>query len=391
MYVFVVLMYAGALGTFKALAFYIPASLWLIRLMLKREAGFRWKDPLFICILLLTASAIVSSLLNVNQVSSLMVVKKSYVKVVLLYCVIVTAFSDTTRLKRLALVMAYTAVVYIIVAFYETGRDLIKEGRIDYLAIRYFATIIVYFFPFVLLKYIEGQGRQRMLWIIPTVASMMALVIISVRASWLGIIGIIAIWIYFLRGAFFKRVNIITTSVAALCLVVAALVLFPSQYRLIKGHTVETIQMSQRFTQWRVFLSMSRQRLLYGHGLSDSDATEHYRQSFNSLYGRYPTKDERTTAHNQFLTILYQHGIVGLVIYITTIGTVLTSLYRRVIAEGISGDSYVGIAIFSAIMGEYVLRTLFEDRNIIPLGFLIGMTGAFTSEKKEGFALPLTG
>ncbi|MBF0316829.1 MAG: O-antigen ligase family protein [Nitrospirae bacterium] len=378
-YVFVLLMYAGKFGTFKALAFYVPASVWFIRLVIKKEAGFRWNDSLFICLLLLTLSAIVSSLLNVNQTSSLVVVKKSYLKIILLYCVIVAAFSDTARLKRLAFVMACTAVVYVIVAFYELAGYLIKEGRIDYLDIRYFATIILYFFPFVLLQYIESHGHKRMPWIVTTIASVIALIIISVRASWLAIVGVFIIWIYFLRGDFFKRINLITTSVTVLCLVTAVFLIFPSQYSLIKGHMQETVQMSHRFAQWQVFAAMSGQRLLYGHGLNQDDATEHYRQTFNHLYGRYPTKDERTTAHNQLLTILYQHGIVGLVIYIFTIGMVLMRLYRRITTDGISGDSYVGIAIFATIVGEYVLRTLFEDRNIIPLGFLIGMTGAFTS------------
>ncbi|KJU84436.1 O-antigen ligase-like protein [Candidatus Magnetobacterium bavaricum] len=383
MYVFVLLMYAGKFGTFKALAFYIAAFLWLIRLMIKQEAGFRWNDPLFICLLLLTLSAVVSSVLNANQVSSLVVVKKSYVKVVLLYCLIVTAFSDTTRLKRLALVMASTAVVYVIVAFYEIAGYLIREGRIHYLDIRYFATIILYFFPFVLLQYIESQGRKRMPWIVTTVASVIALIIISVRASWLAIAGVFVIWMYFLRGMFFKRVNLITTAAAVIFLVTVACFMFPSQYSLIKGHMQETVQMSHRFAQWQVFVLMSSQRLLYGHGLNQDDATEHYRQTFSHLYGRFPNKEERTTAHNQLLTILYQHGIVGLVVYIAAIWLALTRLYRRIIAEGTGNDSHVGIAVFATIVGEYVLRTIFEDRNIIPLGFLIGMTGAFTSEARR--------
>ncbi len=384
MYVFVVLMYAGKFGTFKALAFYIPASVWFIRWIIKKETGVRLYDPVLVCLLLFTLSAVVSSLLNANHASSLVVVKKNYIKVVLLYCIIVAAFSDTDRLKRLALVMAWTAVAYIIAAFYELAVDLITDGRIAYLDIRYFATIIVYFFPFALMKYIESQGHRRILWIMPVIASVIALIIISVRASWLGIAVVFGIWMYFLRGVFFKRVNLILTSAAVLCIVTAALLIFPSQYRLIKGHTLETVQMSQRFAQWQVFLSMSGQRLLYGHGLNQDDATEHYRQSFNHLYGRFPTKDERTTAHNQFLTILYQHGIVGLVIYTFTIGMVLMQLYRRIISDGAGIDSYVGIAVFSAIIAEYGLRTLFEDRNIIPLGVLAGMAGAFTSTTGNG-------
>ncbi|MBF0344426.1 MAG: O-antigen ligase family protein [Nitrospirae bacterium] len=382
-YVFVILMYAGALGTIKAIAFYVPASLWTIRLILKKEAGFQWKDPLFILILLLTLSAIVSSLFSVNQAASLISVKKSYLKVVFLYCIIATIFSDSTVLKRLSFVMACAGIAYVVFTFFELGRYLIKEGRIDYLKIRYFSTIMLFFFPFVFLRYIEGQGRKRVLWGIPTLASVIGLVVISVRASWLAMIVVVAIWMYFLRTLFFKRFNIVPTTLIVTGLLIVTFLLFPSQYRLIRGHMSETIQMTLRFAQWNVVLSMSKESLIYGHGFNERDATANYLKTFNQLYGRYPTKIEPTTAHNQLLTILYQHGIIGLVLYAYMIWLALSKLFKRIISDGISSGSYVGIAIFSAIVGEYVLRTMFEDRNLIPLGVLLGMTGAFTSDMRK--------
>jgi O-antigen ligase len=384
-YLFAVLMFAGKFGTFREIGLYLPAFLWLLQGILKKKFDLEWREPLFIALIALVVSAVVSSLLSPSPWHSFTFLKKEHLKVSLLYIVISTTFASPGNLKRLALFLAVTGVVYLIAGYTRIASDLLRAGTIHYDDTRYYATIFLFFLPFVILQTLDGSRLRRALWTIPLLATLAGILVIGVRGSWLGVFGIACIWVYFRRG---KTGNILTIlkigTPVIIAVVLAVFVLFPGQYRVMKEHTLQKVQMSLRAETWNIFLAMSRERLFTGHGLDDSAMSEEYRESYKSRKGAYPVEGHNpTTPHNQFIKILYQQGVAGLLFYTGVLVILFSGIIKTFLRNRERDYAFVGIAVMAAVLGEYVIRCLTEDRSLVPLSLLLGMAGAYMNLREE--------
>jgi O-antigen ligase len=318
-------------------------------------------------------------------VNALLLLKKEYLKILLLYFVISATFARREKMKQLAFFIALVGILYLFVGFYTIFADLLKSGSLNYDETRYYATVFLFFFPFFLLQNISAEGLKKVLWTLPLMGSMAGILLIGVRGSWLALFGIVCIWIYFLKeksGAVFvvlkRGIPVILVAM------VIVFILFPGQLKMIKEHTVQKVQMSLRFETWNIFLVMARDRFLIGHGIDDAAMRDQFREEFKRVRGEYPAEGTQpTTPHNQFIKILYQQGVVGLMLY-SALFIVLTYRTVKTFRRNRGGSPlFIGIAIFSAVIGEYVIRCLTEDRSLIPLGFLLGMAGAYLNPTKE--------
>ena len=384
-YLFAVLMFAGKFGTFREIGLYLPAFLWLLQGILKKKIDLEWREPLFIALIVFVLSAVVSSLLSPSPWHSFHFLKKEHLKVILLYIVISTTFASPANLKRLALFLAVTGVVYLIAGYTRIASDLLRAGAIHYDDTRYYATIFLFFLPFVILRTLDGSRLRRALWTIPLLATVAGILIIGVRGSWLGVFGIACIWIFFRRG---KTGNISTIlkigTPVIIAVVLAVFLLFPGQYNIIKEHTLQKVQMSLRLETWNTFLLMSRERFLAGHGLDDSAMSEEYRESYKSLKGVYPVEGHNpTTPHNQFIKILYQQGVAGLLLYAALLVILFWRTTKIFLRNRERDCAFVGIAVIAAVLGEYVIRCLTEDRSLVPLSLLLGIAGAYLNPRED--------
>ncbi len=385
-YLFVVLMFAGKFGTLREIGLYLPAFLWLLQGILRKKFDLQWREPLFIALIALVLSAVVSSLLSSSPSQSFHFLKKEYLKMILLYVVISSTFAHREILKRFALLLAFTGVVYLVAGYTRIAADLLRTGMIQYEETRYYATVFLYFSSFILLQALDGTKLKKVLWTIPLLAILAGILIIGVRGSWLGLFGIVCIWVYFRRG---KTRSASTMLKIGTPLIVAAVLaiflLFPGQYRVIKEHTLQKVQMSLRAETWNTFLMMSQERLFAGHGLDDTAMTEHYRDFYKALRGAYPLEGfTPTTPHNQFIKILYQQGVAGLLFYIGLLGILFSRVIPTFVRYRERDHAFEGIAVIAVVLGEYVIRCLTEDRSLVPLGLLLGMAGAYLNVREEG-------
>jgi len=384
-YVFLLLMFGGRFGTFREIGLYLPAFLWLFQGITRGKFELVWREPLCIGILALFLSAVVASFSSTTPLNSLLLLKKEYLKILLLYLVISTTFVQSEKLKRLAFFIALVGIVYLIAGFYRIGADLIKAGAINYDETRYYATVFLFFFSFFLLQNICTKGLKRVLWTIAVIGSTAGILLIGVRGSWLALFGTVCLWIYFLKERSKNIITVLKVGIPAiLVVIISVFILFPGQFKMIREHTTQKVQMSLRLETWNIFLIMAKDRLLIGHGIDDGAMRDRFHEEFRRLRGEEPAEETQpTTPHNQFIKMLYQQGIVGLMLYcalfvVFVYRTVNTFHMRR---EG--SPRFVGIAVLSAIIGEYVIRCLTEDRSLIPLGFLLGMAGAYVNLPKE--------
>ena len=384
-YLFAVLMFAGKFGTFREIGLYLPAFLWLLQGILKKKIDLEWREPLFIALIVFMLSAVVSSLLSPSPWHSFHFFRREDLKVVLLYIVISTTFASPGKLKRLALLLAVTGVVYLIAGYTRIATDLFRAGIIQYEETRYYATVFLYFFPFILLQTLEGRKLKKALWTIPLLATLAGILVIGARGSWLGVFGIACVWIFFRRG---KTGNVSTIlkigTPVIIAVVLAVFLFFPGQYDIIKKHTLQKVQMSLRLETWNTFLLMSQERLFTGHGLDDAAMTEHYREFYKGLKGAYPLEGfNPTTPHNQFIKVLYQQGVAGLLFYTGVLGILFSGIIKTFLRNRERDYAFVGIAVMAAVLGEYVIRCLTEDRSLVPLSLLLGMAGAYMNLREE--------
>ena len=383
-YLFVLLMFGGRLGTLREIAVYLPALLWLLRNIGKKSIDVEWKDPLFIAVLALFLSAAVSSLINSGPAGSFLLLKKEYIKIVLLYCVISTTFVRPRKLKRLALVLAATGTIYLILGFHKIVLDLLKSGSIDYDRTRYYATIILFFLPFILFENEASKGVARALWKLPLLGSVAGILLTGVRGSWLGLLGVFGLWMYFVRERYRNILIMLMAGAAGVAFIILiVVVLFPGQYEFVKSHIMQKTPVSYRFETWKLFIRLSGERPLLGHGIDNDAMSGHYKESYKVLNGSYPAEDKPITPHNQFIRTLYQQGIAGLTIYLL----VFVILFYRIIKRFLSGRdnelSLFGISVAASVLGEYVIRCMTEDRSLIPLGLLLSVAGAYLNLGKE--------
>jgi O-antigen ligase len=383
-YLFAVLMFAGRFGTFREIGLYLPAFLWLLQGILKKKIDLQWREPLFIALIGFLLSAVVSSLLSPLPLQSLLMLKKEYLKVLLLYIAISATFVSPESLKRFALLLAFTGIVYLAAGFHKVFADFSTLGSINYDETRDYASTFLYFFPFFVLQALGTSGLKRGFWMIPTIGSIAGIFIIGVRGSWLAMAGIAGLWTYALRGRTRDLSVPLKAGVpAVLAIILLVFVLFPGQYALIRGHTLEKVQMSLRTETWKNFLTMSGERLIAGHGLNDAAMSRDYREFYKRLRGTYPSEGfNPTTPHNQFIKILYQQGFPGLFLYAVLLGILFTRVIKEFLRSRQSWYAFVGIAVIAPVLGEYVIRCLTEDRSLVPLGLLLGMSGAYLHLRK---------
>lgn len=377
-YLFALLMFAGKLGTFREVGLYLPASLWLLRCITRKEIDLEWREPLFLALAAFVLSAVTSSLLSPSPLESFHFLKKEHLKIILLYVVISSTFVKPERLNRFACFLAAAGGVYLIAGLYKVAGYMVKSGSINYDETRYYATIFLFFLPFLLLRNHEAGTTGRVLWKIPLVGSIAGIFIIGVRASWLGLAAVLGMWAYFLRDRARKTLIYTGAGAVAVVLVVATIFFFfPGQYEFVKERMGQKVPVSLRLETWQRFAALSKERIVLGHGIDDTGMTERYREAYKADHGAYPTEDKPTSPHNQFIKILYQQGAVGLLLF----AVLLATLFWRtmIVFPGNRERTYgfVGIAVMAAVLGEYVIRCLTEDRSLVPLSLLLGMAGAY--------------
>ncbi len=384
-YVFILLMFGGRLSTVRELAVYLPALLWLLRSIGRKTLVLEWKEPLFIVVLALFLSAAVSSLINSGPVGSFLLLRKEYIEIVLLYCVISTTFVSPGKLRRLALVLAVTGTIYLVLGFHKIVTDLLKSGSIDYDRTRYYATIILFFLPFILFENDRSRGPAKVLWKAPLLGSVAGILLTGVRGSWLGLLGVLGLWMYFLRERYRNVLIILTAGAAGVAVIILIIVaLFPGEYKFVKGHIMQKTPVSYRIETWKLFIRLSGERSLLGHGIDNDAMSEHYKESYKALNGSYPAEDKPITPHNQFIRTLYQQGIIGLAIYALLFLVLFYRVIRRFLSDRDNELSLFGISVAASVLGEYVIRCMTEDRSMIPLGLLLSMAGAYLNLKKDG-------
>jgi len=85
--------------------------------IIRKKFGVAWREPLLIGILGLSLSAVLSTFLSTTPFHALFLLKREYLKIILLYCVISATFAHREKLKQLAFFIALVGILYLSVVY----------------------------------------------------------------------------------------------------------------------------------------------------------------------------------------------------------------------------------------------------------------------------------
>jgi len=145
------------------------------------------------------------------------------------------------------------------------------------------------------------------------------------------------------------------------------LLAFKALDTLIRGQQVDpgwlAYVSSGRSTVWPILWQLFLEKPIFGHGFGSS-STNAFLISLNSRFGH---------AHNEYLRILFDTGIIGFVLYFGGFASILRSFVRRLRTRK-SINSLLGIGVFTNAVFLFATDNIgFYSFYMIPLGILLGI------------------
>jgi O-antigen ligase len=237
----------------------------------------------------------------------------------------------------------------------------------------------------VLVAWFLGAGAVGRRWAYWVVAATVLLTLLSLsRSAFAAQLVLVALAWFDLRN-FRGWLTAIGAGIAVLAIAIAAVFLYePLHHRFFHGDTAQvggfSVNVTGRDALWSANWGWFKQRPLIGHGAGASDRLTNTLPFHGAGH-----------PHNDYLRILVDYGIVGLVIWITAYLALLRLTWRRwqavrgtrVFAEHIHAAAFlvlVGIALTMIVDNPMI-----EIARMAPLGILVGMSLALpTPARAEG-------
>ena len=382
-YLLVMFLFTDKGESFRTIGLYIPPIALIIRSYLVRQKPFDWNDPLFLSISALCFSAIVSSLMANDPLLSMSEVKKTYLKIFLMFIVIKATFGVTTPVRRIVVLLSVLSVFFIAMTYYDyVTKAIANDGRILYDFVRKYNSILAYLLPFIPYVVINTKNKSRkLLWILALSLGLAALLLTGFRGGWVSISVSMLIWsIWSLRIKWSKAFLLIVGGTIITISII--LTLLPSSH--IKTRLQSGFSTTHR-SEWgwkgyaQIYYEFPIMNKILGKGLSKEEMYTAFDEWYRQDKGDYPTQDIPPNPHNLYLSILFKQGLLGFILYINLIVVTLTTMINAIKKNRILEDRAMGIAILCPFIGEFLVHSLVEDMRLMPLGLILGLVGAYSN------------
>lgn len=286
----------------------------------------------------------------------------TYVAIVTIPIVLVRTSEDKKNWIRHLYYSSFMPVGFAIVGFatkqsffYSFGR---LKGTFTHANILAFYLVFIITVIFYILKSGEFKlsGGKRFFHYVYLIVVAGVLIVTGTRSAWLACAGF-----FFIYSFLKERRNFF------ILLVIVPLLIFVPQVKtrvddLMTGtgqtRNEKLNAMTWRLKLWSSSMDSIKRRPILGYGLG---SFEYYSSSFFSL-----EKKSRTPAHNAFIEILFETGLLGLVSYFMIYGTALKICWRK-LCGNLSGLSREAAIVFSSVIGY--LLVCFSDNTLYYLAF----------------------
>jgi len=212
-------------------------------------------------------------------------------------------------------------------------------------------------------KIIAAVDKNKLLLIYAAVPVLLGTGII-LTGSRAGIITMVLSFLIFGQLAIYlKQGKSIRRKLAWFFLVITAAALFIGVQTTVKKFLSTSFESSGRFLRWPATLAMSKDFLIFGAGFGT------YRYSY-FLYDPDEGGNWSTHAHNDYLEILAEGGIIGSILFFLLIGMIIYSIIRMWWARGHPEIKVLGIGIITSLFAV-VFHSFFDFALRIPANVFI--------------------
>lgn len=381
MYMFTVVLFIGAAGTFKFIGIYLPALFFLIRACLKGTIYKFWKSPIFFFLIIFAISGIMSVFASRDVWQSLIFFEKYHIRTILIYLVIVTAFQDKQSFRKLLHLLALTSIIYISWSYYEYLLEIVRFGSIGRVTSLNAAWPLLYLFPFLIMEFFIAKTKKtKIFWALISYLSIVSLIISGQRAAVLGILTMCVIWALYLKWK--TKMILFLALVGCILAIIVLANYFPALQPIIQDYTIRGLGSDGRSDLLTLYWKIFNENFWLGVGLDNDTISKIYMESERT--GLLP---HFMMPHNYFLTTAVRQGFFGLIAFVLLIMTTIISLAKEVFRKKFDYRKTIGIALLSCVIGMYVVYTAFTEIVLMPLALVLALSAVFVSLENKEFIL----
>lgn len=326
------------------------------------DPDFQWRiNAVGVMILLLMLVFFINMLISYDVLKSIQVFLVYFV-LMSMYFVITNTVTSKKEIYSLLKVFVISGTLVALYGFmqylfgWDTQNAWIDEEMFEQISIRVYSTLEN---PNVLGEYFllaipigvglfwkNKKALPKLFYLLCTAAMFVCLILTQSRGCWLGIL--------FSAGVFISFINAKLWGILIIALLLAPLFLPQSIIsRFTSIGNLEDSSTSYRVFIWLGTLALLRDFWLYGIGLGDGAFSQVYPfYSYSSIVAPH--------AHNLFLQMITEVGVLGLIIFVIFILTALIKMIQIFVRCGNKSENGVmTVAILSAILG-FMLQSMFD-------------------------------
>ncbi len=387
-YLLAIFLFTDRGESFRSIGLYLPPVILVAKCIIDRKVYLNYKNPIFISLLALCLSAIISSFFATSLIESLHWFKRTYLKVFFIFTVIAYAFNEKNKLSRLIVLFAFLTILFTFFTFYDFFTKAINGNHVVFDRLRPYGISLPFFLPFVPYAIVYSKKNIfKIFWIFTIITASAAIMLTGFRGAWFsGAISLTiwGIWYVIKRKS---KTLFFALLISISILLIALYTILPIGYVKMRIHM--GLSSHGRY-EWRwkayyqMFYSFPVINKIFGKGLTKKEMYSEYNIWYKQKTGQYPSHNWARNPHNNYLSFLYKQGIIGLVLYISLLIITIYMILRKIKLSTNLEVKAMGIAILCPLISEYSIRAIVEDMRFMPLGVLLGLAVAyFNMEVKQ--------
>lgn len=359
-------------NSLRLLSLYLLLGLFCVRLIQKGRGFFgEFSDPATLALLALAGWAVIASAIGPYPMESLNAARKSLMPQILLFLVVISEFRSPDQIKKLFMVIVFSFMATTVLSVWEIlhiGLGTFNAGRISHdMFLGGYASNAGFYFPFTLLWLLTIAKNERSLIntisIITLICSYFIVLLYNSRTALIAV-SLSALLIPLLAG--YRRTILV---IASALLLVTAVALYSgtelAKYQSLGNpNTYITNEgLSIRLSVWSGAWDIVRERLITGYGygwkklawvINNNDWLARWKNNPDSSILAYYAPQGvaeygRVNPHNLLLQILFEIGLIGLILYavfwLISLKSVLARISDKVHAPDLFVKGSLGVML----------------------------------------------
>ncbi|GBD96433.1 MAG TPA: O-antigen ligase domain-containing protein [Nitrospirae bacterium] len=348
--------------TIRSIFIYLPAILWVYKMILKKEVLFI-RNQMTLPLIIFSVIAALSLLTAVNPGYALRELQGEMITDFLLFFLLLNNVRNMKQVNRIILSLLFGSLVqgiYSVFTYFSQNGNWL-ESLLDYnikawgLTAGYisYSVFLITIIPFIFYKIMTSAGQKRFMFILLLLLNLFMLYLTHQRGALVALFVQVFIFFWFVK----RRMAYLVIGIAALAIFIMPSNLLYHGTDVVDLKTEETVNYENTINS-RIALWKFTVREIAGHPFSGIGFGRH---SFSAKYNQFRGTDLWHSL-NTFLNITIQLGIQGLLAFIFILYR-LTKTYVSGLKESRGEAYYFFLASLMCIAGFFI-RNMFDDHYV---------------------------